>query len=87
MLDPDDLDERVPHLVIIDDLQDTQDKRVEEFFVKKCHHRTTSCIYICQNFFGQGRGHLTCSLNASYIGLLASARDRRQIDTRTTDVS
>ena len=46
MLDPDVLDERVPHLVIVDDLQDTQNKRIEEFFVKKCHHRNTSCIYI-----------------------------------------
>ena len=55
MLDPDDLDGRVPHLVIIDDLQDTE--------------------------LGQGRGHRTCSFNASYIVLLASARDRRQIMT------
>ena len=46
MIDPDDLDERVLHLVIVDDLQDTQNKRIEEFFVKKCHHRNTSCIYI-----------------------------------------
>ena len=81
MIDPDDLDEKRPHLVIIDDLQDTNDKRIEAFFVKKCHHRNTSCIYVCQNLFGQGRGHRTCSLNASYIILFASARDRRQIVT------
>lgn len=81
LLNPEELDPRVTRLVIIDDLMDTADKRIEKFFTKTCHHRNTSCIYIVQNLFNQGRGHRTCSLNSQYIVLLRSPRDVTQIRT------
>lgn len=79
LMDPDELDPHFPHLVILDDLMDTQDRRIEQFFTRTCHHRNTSCIYIVQNMFSQGRGHRTCSLNTQYLVLFKSPRDVSQI--------
>ena len=53
LINPDDLDAQVPRLVVLDDLMDTQDRRIEQFFTRTCHHKNTSCIYIVQNMFSQ----------------------------------
>ena len=79
LIDPDSLDPTRKHLVVIDDLMHNSDKRVEHFFTRTCHHRNTSCFFIVQNLFSQGQGHRNCSLNASYIVLFPSPRDRSQI--------
>ena len=79
MIDPDDLDPSVPHLVIIDDLMDSQDRRIETFFTRIAHHRNCSVIYIVQNLFNQGKGHRTCSLNCQYLVIFKSPRDLSQI--------
>ena len=79
MLEPDELDPSIPHLVIIDDLMDTQDKRIETFFTRIAHHRNCSVIYIVQNLFNQGKGHRTCSLNCQYMVLFKAPRDLSQI--------
>ena len=79
IIDPEILDPRIPHLVILDDLMDSNDRRIEQFFTRSCHHRNTSCIYIVQNMFSQGKGHRTCSLNAHYIVYFKSPRDVSQI--------
>jgi hypothetical protein len=73
------LDPKIPHLVILDDLMDTQDRRIEQFFTRSCHHRNTCCIYIVQNMFSQGKGHRSCSLNAQYMVVFKSPRDVSQI--------
>ena len=79
LMDPDDLDPKLAHLVILDDLMHTQDQRIEQFFTRTCHHRNTSCIFITQNLFSQGRGFRTCSLNTQYLVLFNSPRDVNQI--------
>ena len=79
MIDPDELDASVPHLVIIDDLMDSQDKRIETFFTRIAHHRNCSVIYIVQNLFNQSKGHRTCSLNCQYLIVFKSPRDVSQI--------
>ena len=79
LIDPEMLDPKIPHLVILDDLMDTQDRRIEQFFTRSCHHRNTSCIYIVQNMFSQGKGHRCCSLNAQYMIVFKSPRDVSQI--------
>lgn len=80
MIDPDDLDARVPHIVILDDmLQADESNRLEQFFVRSAHHRNCSVFYITQNLFSQGRGHRTCSLNAQHIILMKSPRSVAQL--------
>lgn len=79
LIDPDELDASVPHLVVLDDLMDTQDRRIEQFFTRSCHHRNTSCIYIVQSLFNKNKGHRICSLNAQYLVLFKSPRDMSQI--------
>lgn len=79
VIDPEELDPRFPHLCILDDLQDSQDPRIEQLFVRSCHHRNTSCIYICQSLFSKNKGHRTCSLNAQYLVMFKSPRDTSQI--------
>lgn len=79
MIDPDELDPKVRHLVIMDDLMQYDDKRIEQFFVRSCHHRNTSCFYIVQNLFCQSKSFRTCSLNCHYMILFKSPRDINQI--------
>lgn len=79
MISPDDLDPAITRLVILDDHMDKNDPRVETFFTRSCHHRNTSCIYIVQNLFNQGKGYRTCSLNSHYFFLYKNPRDAGQI--------
>lgn len=79
MIDGDELDPRYHHLCVIDDLMDTHDKRIEQFFIRTAHHHNTSVIYIVQNLFSGNRGHRTISLNTQYMVLFASPRDKTQI--------
>ena len=82
LVDPDELNPHIPHLVIIDDLMDSrEDHRIEQFFTRTCHHRNTSCIYIVQNLFNQNKGYRTCSLNTQYLVMFRSPRDMTQIKT------
>ena len=81
LIDPEDLDPAQTHLLIIDDLMDPNDKRIEQFFIRGSHHHNSSVFYVVQNLFNQSRGHRNCSLNAHYMIIFGSARDRRQIVT------
>lgn len=82
LIDPDELDPRISHLVILDDqLGNMKDGKIVQFFTRTCHHRNTSIFFLVQNLFDQGPGFRTCSLNSSYIVLFPSARDKRQIMT------
>ena len=80
--DEDDIvtDVSVPHLVIFDDM--LGDKDVEEiklWFTRKGHHRNASVVYITQNLFQQSKASRTISLNAHYLVLFKSPRDKMQI--------
>jgi hypothetical protein len=70
------------NLIVLDDLmaQSSKDKRIADLFTKGSHHRNLSIIYIVQNiFFHQGKEMRNISLNAHYIVLFKSPRDKQQI--------
>ena len=71
---PEDIDE--PDYL---DVFQRKDKRIADLFTKGSHHRNLSVIYIVQNIFHQGKEMRIISLNAHYIVLFKSPRDRQQI--------
>ena len=75
------LDVSQRNLIVLDDLmaQSGKDKRIADLFTKGSHHRNLSIIYIVQNIFHQGKEMRNISLNAHYIVLLSSPRDKQQI--------
>ena len=79
VLNSEDLNPNIPHLVILDDLMDQTDKRICQFFTRGCHHRNASVIYIVQNLFNGHKDHRTISLNCQYMILFKNPRDCRQI--------
>lgn len=79
VIDPDELDPTIPHLVILDDLSDSIDDRVVSIFTRGAHHRQISVILITQNLFNQTKGFRTIALNSQYQALFRSPRDVSQI--------
>jgi hypothetical protein len=75
------LDVSQRNLIVLDDLmaQSGKDKRIADLFTKGSHHRNLSIIYIVQNIFHQGKEMRNISLNAHYIVLFKSPRDKQQI--------
>jgi hypothetical protein len=59
--------------------QSSKDKRIADLFTKGSHHRYLSIVYIVQNRFHQGKEMRNISLNAHYIVLFKSPRDKQQI--------
>jgi hypothetical protein len=75
------LDVSQRNLIVLDDLmaQSGKDKRIADLFTKGSHHRNLSIIYIVQNIFHQGKEMRNISLNAHYIVLFKSPRDKQRI--------
>ena len=75
------LDVSQRNLIVLDDLmaQSGKDKRISDLFTRGSHHRNLSIIYIVQNIFHQGKEMRNISLNAHYIVLFKSPRDKQQI--------
>ena len=87
---PEDIDEPIQrNLIVLDDLmaQSGKDKRVADLFTKGSHHRNLSVIYIVQNIFHQGKEMRNISLNAHYIVLFKSPRDRQKISILARQVN
>ena len=59
--------------------QSGKDKRISDHFTKGSHHRNLFIIYIVQNIFHQGKEMRNTSLNAHYIVLFKSPRDKQKI--------
>ena len=67
-------------LVILDDLmRESSNEVIMDLFSRGSHHKNLSVLYITQNIFHQGKGQRDISLNAKYIVLFKSPRDRSQI--------
>ena len=83
------LDVSTRNLIVLDDLmtQSGEDKRIADLFTKESHHRNLSVIYIVQNIFQQGRETRNISLNAHYIVLFKSLRDKQQISVLARQVN
>jgi hypothetical protein len=75
------LDVSQRNLMVLDDLmaQSGKDKRIADLCTKGSHHRNLSIIYSVQNIFHQGKEMRNISLNANYIVLFKSPRDKQQI--------
>ena len=52
---------------------------VVDLFSRGSHHKNLSVLYVTQNIFHQGKCSRDISLNAKYIVLFKSPRDRTQI--------
>jgi hypothetical protein len=83
------LDVSQRNLIVLDDLmaQSGKDKRIADLFTKGSHHRNLSIIYIVQNIFHQGKEMRNISLNAHYIVLFKSPRDKQQISMLARQVN
>ena len=83
------LDVSTRNLIVLDDLmtQSGGDKRIADLFTKGSHHRNLSVIYVVQNIFHQGRETRNISLNAHYIVLFKSPRDKQQISVLARQVN
>ena len=67
-------------MVIFDDmLGDKDEEKIKLWFTRKGHHRNASVVYITQNLFQQSKSSRTISLNAHYLVLFQSPRDKMQI--------
>ena len=83
---PEEIDEPVyldvsqRNLIVLDDLmaQSGKDKRIADLFTKESHHSNLSVIYMVQNIFHQRKEMRNISLNAHYIVLFKSPRDRQE---------
>jgi hypothetical protein len=75
------LDVSQRNLIVLDHLmaQSGKDRRIADLFTKGIHHRYLSIIYIVQNMFHQGKEMRNISLNAHYIVLFKSQRDKQQV--------
>lgn len=71
----------VNNLLIVDDVMAaaSQHPEIQNVFTKYVHHRNLSCIYLVQNLFVQGKASRTISLNANYLTLFKTVRDKNQI--------
>ena len=78
---PDYLDVSQRNLIVLDDLmaQSGKDKRIADLFTRGSHHRNLSVIHIVQNIFHQGKEMRNISLNAHYIALFKSPRDKQKV--------
>ena len=71
----------VNNLLLVDDVMASasQNPEIQNVFTKYVHHRNLSCIYLVQNLFVQGKASRTISLNANYLVLFKTVRDKNQI--------
>lgn len=79
MLDVDSLDSSIPKLLVADDMMQLRSKKIAEIFTKHAHHRNLSIIFITQNIYHQSQEMRTMNLNASYLVLFNTPRDKNQI--------
>ncbi len=78
--------DKLPRLVVIDDLQRQSDASVVDLFTTNSHHLSVSVMFICQNIFYKGKGQRDISLNAHYIVSYKNPRDRVQFSTLARQV-
>ena len=69
------------NMLVLDDQMTEAGKTVqlEKYFVQGSHHRNLSVVFIVQNIFEKGKAMRTTNLNANYLVLYKTPRDRGQI--------
>lgn len=68
-------------LIIVDDQMNdcVKSSNIQEYFVKKVHHRSVSIIFLCQNLFPQGKFGRDIRLNVHYIVIFKSPSLNSQV--------
>ena len=66
------------NLVVLDDLMTSagESKQISKLFTLEAHHKNLTVIFIVQNVFYHGREMRTISINAHYLVLYKSPRDK-----------
>jgi hypothetical protein len=72
--------DKMPRLIILDDLMAESGQSVVNMFTKGSHHYNLSVMLLTQNLFLSSPGFRTISLNAHYIVVGKNPRDRNQIN-------
>ena len=69
------------NMLILDDqmTEAGNSNNLEEYFVQGSHHRNLTIVFIVQNIFGKGKAMRTSTLNANYLVLYKTPRDRNQV--------
>lgn len=68
-----------PLLIILDDLMNNSDNsKISELFIKGSHHRNISVILVTQNIFHKGVHSRDISLNTKYLIVFKNPRDQQQ---------
>ena len=74
-------DPKIANMLVLDD-QMTQlgnASILEKYFVQGSHHRNLTIIFIVQNIFEKGKAMRTSNLNANYLVLYKTPRDKGQM--------
>ena len=66
-------------LVVLDDLMHETTDVVTKLFTRLSHHTNTSVVYITHNLFHANKKNRTITLNAQYLVLFKTVRDKSQI--------
>lgn len=66
-------------LLILDDLQGSENSQIMNLFTKKSHHFNLTVIYIQQTLFNRSPYARTIQLNSQYLVLFKQPRDASQI--------
>lgn len=68
-------------LIVFDDMINCENanKVMHEISIQKSHHMNLSALWLTQNVFASNKYSRTISINASYMILMKSPRDRLQI--------
>lgn len=66
-------------LLILDDLQGSENSQIMDLFTKKSHHYKLTVLYIQQTLFSRGPFSRTIQLNSEYLVLFKQPRDSSQI--------
>ena len=84
-LPPDDTLEALQghYLIVIDDLASevVKSDNMQQLFVRGCHHRKLTVMFVLHNIYEQGKNARTIALNSQYLILFKNPRDASQIHT------
>lgn len=69
------------NMLVLDDQMTEAGKsnQLEKYFVQGSHHRNLTIVFIVQNIFEKGKAMRTTTLNANYLVLYKTPRDRGQV--------
>lgn len=73
--------DRQGSLIIFDDSMTEINDTFEQIFTNLSHHQNCSIIFLTQNLFYNDKTYRTMSLNAHYMFIMRSPRNKQQIST------